>query len=50
MEAKGGSDPRSLMQIYMAMTGSRGLTAALQLDLFSRLAEGADTAVIIATK
>ncbi len=48
MEAKAGADPRSLMQIYMAMTGSRVLTAALQLDLFSRLAEGAETAADLA--
>ena len=41
-------DPQGLMQMYMAMTGSRVLSAALQLDLFSRVAEGHETAVDLA--
>lgn len=47
-EVKAASDPQGLMQIYMAMMGSRALTAALQLDLFSHLAEGHETAADLA--
>ncbi|MGH7082396.1 MAG: methyltransferase [Acetobacteraceae bacterium] len=41
-------NPQSLMQIYMGMMGSRVLSAAVQLDLFSRLAEGHTTAPAVA--
>lgn len=40
--------PQALMQTYMSMMGSRALTAAFQLDMFSHLGAGHDTAAAVA--
>lgn len=40
--------PQTLTQTYMSMLASRALTAAFQLDLFSHLAAGHDTAATLA--
>jgi hypothetical protein len=39
--------PQTLMQTYTSMLASRALTAAFQLDLFSHLAAGHDTAATL---
>ncbi|HEX7388967.1 MAG TPA: methyltransferase [Acidiphilium sp.] len=44
MEQRPGLDPQELMRISMGMMAPRLLAAAVQLDLFSRIAEGRETA------